>query len=300
MSQRVATIDLGSNSCVFLVVEDCDGQLQRVTSDVAFTRLGQGLDGTGRLAADAVQRSVAAIAGFVDQAKSMGVERLSCVGTAALREASNRDALMEAVRALGCPIRAVTGAEEATLSYRAACGADAPPRAVMVDVGGASTEFAWGDQGVMGDAVSVPIGSVRLRERFDWTDRCGMHDLYGVQQTIRDAFDVLPNLEGQPLVAVAGTATTAAQCALDLKAYDPDRLDGVILSLDVLNDLLTTVVGLSAAERQQRYGVPAGRADVLPLGLAILIETMRRHSVPHLTVRDRGVAWGEAVRLLVV
>ena len=292
---RVATIDLGSNSCVFLAVERRDGVVRRIDSHRIITRLGAGIDARGTLAAEAIERTLSALRIVVDRADGLGVDGLAAVGTAALREASNRHAVIDAAAGFGLPLRAISGEEEAALSY-ASAGAQGP--ALVVDVGGASTEFAWGQGASLDGRVSVPIGSVRLHERIGLGAPVRPGGLEALAAEIDGALAGLPELAGRELLAVAGTAVSAAQAHMGLMAYDHERIDGHRLPASALNALIGAMAALSVEERIARYGLDPGRADVLPAGLMILARATRRLGLEALTVRDRGVAWGLALRLL--
>jgi exopolyphosphatase/guanosine-5'-triphosphate,3'-diphosphate pyrophosphatase len=300
MAERVATIDLGSNSCVLLVLERRGGRLQRLDSRLEITRLSEGLDASKALAPVAIHRALVALDSFAAHARSLGVEQISALGTAALREASNAQTLIDAAAKRGVNLRAISGDEEAELSYASALEGVAPAAAaaMMIDVGGASTEFAWGAKGQLKGRMSLPIGSVRLHERLGLGVPASADDLEGLRSAIDEALSVLPPIEAMPVYAVAGTATSAAQLHLELMQYDPEQLDFVELSTARLSSMIADLAARPLAERQKRFGLPAGRADVLPAGLCILERAMMRWRVPRLIVRDRGVAWGEAMRLL--
>ena len=297
MPKRVATIDLGSNSCVLLVLEARSGRVERVTSELALTRLGQGLDASGDLSDEAIQRSLDALERFAVRAKDLGATEIHAVGTAALREARNQDVVIQAAHRFGVELRPITGAEEAALSFAAAqYGAAAD--CVVIDVGGASTELAWGGSSGLRGRVSLKVGSVRLHERLALEAPMTAPMRERLEAACRGALKDTPKSLAGPLVAVAGTATTAAQIHLGLRAYDPDRLDQQVLTREDLMAMLEALAARSVAERMASFGLPEGRADVLPAGLSLLLAALERLGLERLTVRDRGVAWGEGLRHL--
>jgi len=297
MPKRVATIDLGSNSCVLLVLEARAGRVERVTSELAITRLGQGLDASGDLSDEAIKRSLVALERFAVRAKGLGVSEIHAVGTAALREARNQDVMIQGAHRFGIALRPITGAEEASLSFSAAQnGASAD--CVVIDVGGASTEFAWGGASGLQGRVSLKVGSVRLHERFSLEAPMTHRTQERLMDACRMALSEVPTSLAGPMVAVAGTATTAAQIHLGLPAYDPDRLDQQVLTREDLMAMLEALAVRSVAERMVTFGLPEGRADVLPAGLSLLLAALERLGLKQLTVRDRGVAWGEGLRHL--
>lgn len=295
---RVAAIDLGSNSCVFLVLE---GPSQRVVAtDLAFCRLGEGLDQSGRLAPHAIERSLAALKDFNQRAEELGCARVECVGTAALREGLNRHELIDRAAAFGLAVRAISGEEEAQLSARAAL--DHLPKgqqALVVDVGGASTEFILAQSG--GDIVwrrSLPIGSVRLVERTGLMAPAQDLTWCAVVSAIDEALEALPACPSVPVVAVAGTATTLVMCLAGMSSYESSKVDQVEVPTLAIDALLDDLKPLGVEQRIQAYHLPPARADVFPVGLTLLSQILKRQRIGHLTVRDRGVSWGLAQALL--
>ena len=297
MPQRVATIDLGSNSCVLLVLERTEDRIVRVTSELALTRLGQGLDASGALSQEAMDRSLEALREFAAKAQELGASSIYAVGTAALREATNQEDMIKAAHDFGINLRPITGLEEARLSFSAAQYGSSGP-CLMIDVGGASTELAWGDDQGFEGRVSLKCGSVRLTERLKLDapmddDQCA--ELFAA---CRRAFEEAPKPMDAPLVAVAGTATTAAQTYLGLSSYDPDLLDQLTLGGDALKAMFNEISRCSLHERTSEWYLPLGRADIFPAGLALLITALDVFGQEQLIVRDRGVAWGEGLRHL--
>ena len=295
MPQRVATIDLGSNSCVLLVLERTEDRIVRVTSELALSRLGQGLDASGALSQQAMDRSLEALRTFAAKAQELGASSIYAVGTAALREATNREVMIQAARDFGVDLRPITGLEEASLSFSAAQYGSSGP-CLMIDVGGASTELAWGgDQGFEG-RVSLKLGSVRLTERLRLDAPMNDDQCAALFAACREAFEEAPEGIDAPLVAVAGTATTAAQIYLGLSAYDPDLLDQLTLEGEALRAMFDELSRCSLDERVEEWYLPPGRADIFPAGLALLITALDVYRQEQLIVRDRGVAWGEGLR----
>jgi exopolyphosphatase/guanosine-5'-triphosphate,3'-diphosphate pyrophosphatase len=290
---RVAAIDLGSNSCVLLVADrGDDGSLQRVHSAIRFTRLGEGVDGTGRLARRAIDRTLAALEELVAIAADWGVESVRCVGTSALREASNRSVVIAGAAEFGLAVTPITGGEEARLSFLAACDCSGAATVLMVDVGGNSTELVRGVGGVADWRTSLPIGSVRLKERHGLVAPRNTTAWRALIADIEGFIASQPSGTQSAVLAVAGTATTAAQMHLGLRAYDPLAIDGAVLTATDLSRLLDRLAPLTVDQRVEAFHLPAARADVLPVGIAILIHVLEAFGHDRLTVRDRGVAWG--------
>ena len=194
-------------------------------------RLGQGVDRTGRLAPEAIERTRVALAGYADEIKALGVDRVRMVATSATRDAANgADFATMVEQTLGQPPEVVTGDEEARLSFTGAVrGLPAGTRTpyLVVDIGGGSTEFVLGD-GAVRAALSVDIGCVRMTERHLSGDPPTPPQIAAATADITAAVDralaVVPGREAGTLVGLAGSVTTVAALALGLDAYRPERI----------------------------------------------------------------------------
>ena len=287
---RVAAIDCGTNS-IRLLVADVSGRapdvaLRDVHREMRVVRLGQGVDATGVLAPEAVERTRAALADYVAVLRDRGAERVRMVATSAARDAANRDDFFGMVRAtLGAEAEVISGDEEARLSFAGAVGeldADDGPF-VVTDVGGGSTEVVVGELTSAGPVVraarSVDVGCVRL------TERCLPDDPPTAEQVAKaravaagilaGAFDAVPLAGVRTWVGVAGTVTTLAALARDLPAYDADAIH---LSRTALPDLHRVTGELLAMPREQRAALGPmhpGRVDVIGGG-AIVVDELAR------------------------
>ncbi len=229
---RVAAIDCGTNSIRLLVADINVGAGNSTLVDVdrrmEIVRLGQGVDRTGRLAPEALDRTFAALRRYADRISELGAERVRMVATSATRDAANRAEFVAGVQhILGVPPEVVSGDEEAQLSYVGATrelGADMTPPFLVVDIGGGSTELVLGN-GNLRSAISVDIGCVRLTERHFHDDPPTADQVVAARADIEAALDrveqTVPLHEARTLVGLAGSVTTVGGIALDLPAYDP-------------------------------------------------------------------------------
>lgn len=300
MGRVLATVDVGSNSVTGLVAEIGPEGVTPLWQDAVVTRLGAGLDATGRLSDAALDRTLAALEAMAAKARGLGAEGLTGVATAAAREAENGEVLVARARALGVRLRIVTGDEEAQLSWTAAWREFGTPggHLTMVDVGGRSTEIVQGRAEAFDLRVSLPLGSVRLTETLVEHDPPTAAEREAISSSADAALaEIPPAPEGTRLVAVAGTATTLAAVHLALPAYDADRVHGTELSAEVLDGLTGRLFALGLEARRRLPGMEPQRADVLPAGAVILSRTRARLGVPGLTVSDRGVRFGLLFRL---
>ena len=297
--ERYAAIDVGSNTVLLLVAERRQGRFLPVVERADITRLGRGVDRTGRLDPNAVRETVEALARYAAEARGLGARAIACVATSATRDARNGADFFRAAQAsAGLVPEVVSGQEEARLVWVSAWrdfGRAAEPLAV-IDLGGGSTEFTWGDGPEPRGRVSLQIGAVRLTERVVETDPVGESGLMRLRSAAREALAPLAGLAASPrparLVAVAGTVTTLAAVRQALPRYDAEKVHGSSLSLADLEDLFERLGALTIAGRARLPGMEPGRADVILAGCAILCEGLPLLGFDRLTVSDRGVRWG--------
>jgi exopolyphosphatase / guanosine-5'-triphosphate,3'-diphosphate pyrophosphatase len=304
-ARRMAAIDLGTNSIRLLVARLTQGQglLQDLARDMVITRIGQGVDRTGRIAADALSRTLRVLEGYCRRARALRAERIHLAATSAVRDASNRDELADAVLLLtGGPMEVLTGEEEAALSFLGATrGLDYPAPYLVLDTGGGSTEFVVGGPEPKA-SISTNIGSVRLTERLIHHDPPSFDELEALERTIEDELnrveDRIAVHDAQTLIAVAGTATTVQAIALGLPEYDPERLHRSILFRDEAERVFRLLADMTTEERRALPVMAPGREDVIPAGAAILMSVMRRWGFQEALVSETDILDGIAYRML--
>jgi exopolyphosphatase / guanosine-5'-triphosphate,3'-diphosphate pyrophosphatase len=277
MSEVRAAVDVGSNSVRLLVV-DADGR--ELDRRVAITRLAAGVDATGRLADEAVERTLAVLDDYRDTWRAHGAGRVRIAATSAVRDAIDRDRFVAAVRArTGVELEVLSGAEEAALALAGATAAiEAPAPVAVVDVGGGSTEIVVETSGGP-QSVSMQLGAVRLIERYLADDPPTATQVEAARAEIDARLNEgLADLAARPaplgqaasLVAVAATATTLAALALGLEVYDRDRIHGARLDRDTLAALTDKLLATDAAGRLRFGPIQPGREGVLHAGAMIL------------------------------
>jgi exopolyphosphatase/guanosine-5'-triphosphate,3'-diphosphate pyrophosphatase len=279
-----AAIDCGTNSTRLLVAGAAGQTLTRL---MRITRLGQGVDRTGRLADEAVSRTVDVLREYRQVMDDHGVGgRVRMTATSAARDAANRDDFFDqAAGAVGVRPELLTGDEEGRLSYLGATGelsADGGPF-LVVDIGGGSTEFAVGaspSPSPPDHVLSVDIGCVRLTEKFVHHDPPAPEELSQVISVARDylddvARDIPEAAEARTLVGLAGTVTTVAAVELGLAEYDRDKVHHFVLTRDAVEDVFRTLATENRAQRMHNPGLEEARADVIVAGTAILVAVMR-------------------------
>jgi exopolyphosphatase/guanosine-5'-triphosphate,3'-diphosphate pyrophosphatase len=312
---RTAVIDIGTNTLLLLLVDQtsappsggaarsgearpCDEQLRRVVDLCRFGRLGKGLDASGKLDPAAIARSLDICTEYRRVIDEHGVGATYAIATQAVREASNaRDFVEPAERILGTTIEVIAGkreAELAALSVSRTFPELADAHYLVVDVGGGSTEVIDVDRGMVVSAVSVPIGAVRLTERHLHSDPPTDAELAALSADIKRSLAPLTLPSEVFVVGTAGTATTLAAVELAMTTYDPDRVTGLHVSRERVEDRLVTLARATVAERKTMAGIEPQRADVIVAGIAIYARVLERVDARELITCDRGIRWGLA------
>ncbi|GLX98829.1 Ppx/GppA phosphatase family protein [Herbidospora sp. NBRC 101105] len=291
---RVAAIDCGTNS-VRLLIADVEGDtLTDVTRRMEIVRLGQGVDKTGMLAPEALERTFAAMRGYAAEILDEGAVKTRVVATSATRDAGNRDVFVDGVRAIfGVEPEVVTGAAEAALSFNGAVRgiSDPPGPYLVVDIGGGSTEFVVGSSEVKG-AVSMDIGCVRLTERHDGDFAAMRAD---VDAALAVVADTVPVRDARTLVGLAGSVTTVAGIALDLPFYDSEKIHHSRISAADVHEVTDRLLRMTREERAAIPVMHPGRVDVICAGALILDGIVRDFGFTEVVVSEHdildGIAW---------
>ncbi|MFI6806560.1 exopolyphosphatase [Streptomyces luteogriseus] len=311
---RVAAVDCGTNS-IRLLVADADpatGELVDLDRRMTIVRLGQGVDRTGRLAPEALQRTFAACREYAGIIKEHGAERLRFVATSASRDAENRDEFVRGVLdILGVEPEVISGDQEAAFSFTGAtkelAGGDHLPKPyLVVDIGGGSTEFVVGDDRV-GAARSVDIGCVRMTERHlvregVVSDPPTEEQIAAMRADIEAALDLaeqtVPLREARTLVGLAGSVTTVSAIAQELPEYDSEAIHHSRVSHDRVREITEWLLHSTHAERAAVPSMHPGRVDVIGAGALVLLSIMERIGAQEVVVSEHdildGIAWSVA------
>ena len=292
-------IDCGTNSTRLLVARVSDGQVLTEHREMRITRLGEGVDAAGRLSGAAVDRTVAVLAEYGETLRELGVGRTRITATSAARDAANRDHFFDrAEAAVGARPELLSGTDEAQLSFLGATadlsGVDGP--FLVVDIGGGSTEFAFGTD-VFEAGTSVDMGSVRFTESYLHGDPPAPEELSACIQIARAHLDdVIAALPGagaaKTFVGLAGTVSTVAAVELGLATYDRDRIHHFGLGVDAVEDVFRTLATEPLADRVQNPGLEAGRADIIVGGCCILVAIFRHLGFEECLVSEADILDG--------
>jgi exopolyphosphatase/guanosine-5'-triphosphate,3'-diphosphate pyrophosphatase len=308
----IAALDLGTNSTRVLIARPSDAPsgLETLLRRNTITRLGQGVDASGELAPEAIERTLAALRDYRRELDRHGVERMRMAATSAARDATNRDALFDGVEEIvGIRPELISGEEEGRLSFLGATRELDPALGpfLVVDIGGGSTEFIAGRSGdevyEVDGVVSVDVGCVRLTEKFLLHDPPQPEELSAsislVDTYLEDVRrDVSGVSEARTLVGVAGTITTVAAIEIGLAAYDRDRIHHFHLTRDAAEDVFRTLATESRADRLHNPGLEEARADVIVGGCCVLVSILRRFGFDELIVSESDILDGLALSLV--
>ncbi len=296
--RRLATIDVGTNTTLLLVAEEREGRIVVLEDRAEITRLGRGIGSDGRLGQEGINRTLGALSGYAVLARVHEAPILA-IGTEALRHAPNAaDFLNRAAALLDTPIEVIAGDREAELTFLAAQRSfpeQAKQGMVVVDIGGGSTEIIVARKGRVDFNRSLPLGSVRLTERHVHHDPSLLAEVEAVAAEVNSLMAEVPfpaETEHACLVGTAGTVTTLAAMAQNLKSYDAQLVHGYRMTLPALQQQLDRLVRSTQAERQGMAGLDPRRADVITAGAVILSQIGQRVGGGEILVSDRGIRWG--------
>jgi exopolyphosphatase/guanosine-5'-triphosphate,3'-diphosphate pyrophosphatase len=294
---RVAAVDCGTNSIRLLITEPTgpgDPTPKDVLRRNEIVRLGQGVDRSGVLSTEALERTRVALEAYAADIRAHEVVAVRMVATSATRDARNRAVFVQLVQAtLGVVPEVVTGAQEAALSFAGATAGLTTAARLVCDIGGGSTELVRGDAEVLA-ALSVDIGCVRLHERHG-------EDLSAIEAdaatAVQRLVDTVPVEGATELIMLAGTATTVAALALGLTTYEPERIHRAPVTLDQVDDVVGLLVGSS---REQIADLPVmhpGRVDVITAGALILRTVVRAIGLGGYTASESDILDGIAASI---
>ena len=314
---RVAALDLGSNTflCLIAEVSESPFSIQQIFHDeVQVVRLGEGLSGQPMgnkyFSSEALKRADQCLGQFAELIKKHKPDRTLAMATAAAREVQNKDDLLDLGHKYNIPIEIIPGEKEALITYQGAVSGLISPAQlakdfVILDIGGGSTELILGRGAQVLQAHSFSFGCVNLTERFLKKQPAASQALTDLRQWIDKTVAEKSTLfgfgssfafENLQLIAVAGTPTELARVSLG-GVFDASKIDGFKLTQQDLKDWQFKFSQCSVSEIQSKYGVSAGRADLILSGVVILQSVMSALRKSELQVSTRGVRFGVALEL---
>jgi exopolyphosphatase / guanosine-5'-triphosphate,3'-diphosphate pyrophosphatase len=303
---RRAVVDIGTNSTRLFLADVDDGRVGDVLERrTVITRLGAGVDAGGRLADDAMERVYTVLDEYRALIDGHGGAPAVAVMTSAVRDAANgADFASEVGERWGFGARVLTGDEEARLTFLGATSERDPDDktpTVVIDIGGGSTEFVIGTGHDVAFHVSNQAGVVRQTERHLHSDPPAAGERSALASDVRDVFAAGVPQERRRSVAwaigVAGTATSMASIAQGLEPYDPDKVEGYVVSDEECRRILERLAGLTLDERRQVRGLHPDRAPTIVAGVIILLETLALFGLSSFEVSEHDILRGAALGL---
>jgi exopolyphosphatase/guanosine-5'-triphosphate,3'-diphosphate pyrophosphatase len=296
---RLAALDVGTNSTRLLVADVEGGVIvAEHAREMVITRLGKGVDRSGRFDPAALARTLDVLAGYAETCRRLGVERRRLVATSATRDAADRQVFRDAVGdLLGVEAEVLSGQAEAAAAYRGAThGLDGEQVTLVVDIGGGSTEFILGDGSAAKAMVSLDIGCVRLFERHLHSDPPAAAEVAALRADVAGHLakvaDVLDPAAADRVVGVAGTVTTVTAIALGLEAYDPRRIHRQTLDAADIGAVAGKLAAMTVAERAAMPVMAKGREDVIAAGALLLDELVRRFGLRQVIASESDILDG--------
>jgi exopolyphosphatase/guanosine-5'-triphosphate,3'-diphosphate pyrophosphatase len=301
---RLAALDVGTNSTRLLVADVEDGAIVATHArEMIITRLGKGVDRTGRFDPAALARTLDVLAGYAETCRRLGVERRRLVATSATRDATNRQVFLDGVRELlGVDAKVLTGRAEAATTYRGAtAGLPGDPPTLVVDIGGGSTELIVGDGITARAMLSLDIGCVRLFERHLHHDPPTAAEAAALRADVAghlaQVAEVLDPAAATRVVGVAGTVTTVTAIAIGLDAYDPRRIHHQAVHAAEIAAVAGKLAAMTVAERAAMPVMAKGREDVIAAGALLLDELVQRLHLPAVIASETDILDGVLLEL---
>lgn len=293
---RIASIDIGTNTILLLIAEVKSGGLTPLLEKETIVRLGEGVHRNGILSKGAMERGIQTLTQYKERCQEMGVQKIFAVGTSALREAGNSKDFLEMIkRGLDLSIEIISGEEEAQLSFLAVTRdlKELKKSILVIDVGGGSTEFILGRGGRITQWVSLPLGSVRFTEQFLLSDPVHEKEWKTMERQIQKLLVRIPHPKDPFLmIAVGGTATTLASVEQGLAEFILEKIHHFLLKKEALGRQLFLFRSKTIDERRKISGLPPARADVILAGGTILYLAMEKLECPSVLISCHGVRYG--------
>jgi exopolyphosphatase/guanosine-5'-triphosphate,3'-diphosphate pyrophosphatase len=301
---RYAVLDLGSNSIKCVMAETTARGVRVLHEESIGTRLAEHLIDTCELRPEAMARTLAALKTIRAQADKLGIEKFRAVATSAVRDSRNRREFLRAAKAvLGFPVRLLSGNEEAETIF-AGVTADSHWRGkdiFILDIGGGSAEWVQGHLGKMEKRISLPLGAVRLRERFLHEYPVAPDTAALLVETIRGQIAhplAHYQLGARRLVGTGGTITCLVAIQKKLHHFDPSKIDHGSLTIEQVRALLKSFTGRTLDQLRCVPGLPPKRADLIIPGTAVVLATMELLGAKRLHVSVRGLRYGVLTALV--
>jgi exopolyphosphatase/guanosine-5'-triphosphate,3'-diphosphate pyrophosphatase len=290
---RLAAIDIGTNTILMVIGEkNHDGTLSFIRNEHSIARLGENVSKTKVIKYEAVERAKKVLLNYKRICDDCNVIRISAAGTSALRDAVNRyDVIEELSTIIGTEIKVIPGEEEARLSFIGTIENDRP--SIVLDIGGGSTEFIYGENQNVIYRHSLNIGAVRITEKFFKTQPTTENSIHEAESFIIESLNNIDSttFKGE-LIGVAGTPTTLAAMTQELTKFEKEKVHNFILEFNTINKIFNKIKTLTVEEIKSLKGIHPERADIITAGTLIIISVMKYFRIDKCTVSTRGLRYG--------
>ena len=298
MDHRYAVIDIGTNSVRLMLADIEGGKIKTVLKTLNTVRIGEGMGKSNSISEAAMKRTILALAAYKKQALEEGAKKLYVFATSAVREAENKQEFIKAVQErCGIAIDVISGEEEAQIGFLGAAGRG--EKCGIIDIGGGSTEVICGQNEDLSYMKSFRVGTVRALSLFPENEspKALSKARAWVSGEIAELSEK-PFFVGVPFVGIGGTATALAAIALGLKTYDPDKVQGYILTQEKLSVIFHMLSSMTVEQRKSVTGLDSMRADVIVYGCMIMMAFMSAIGLTQIEVSDRDNQEGYLIRQL--
>lgn len=288
---KLGAIDIGTNSMRLLVADVQDKKLVSREKYINTTRIGQGVDENGYITDEAMERNITALYEFSQMCKEKGCEKVRCMGTSALRDAVNRDVFIEKAREKsGIKVEVIAGEKEAELGFRGVLmGASAEGNLLILDIGGGSTEFIFGNNDGIIKSVSIDIGALRLTEKFRGFEKDA--ELYSeminfIKEKTNDIIEYLRECEISTVCGIGGTITSMSAINQKLEVYSMEKVHQSVITAEDADDISEMLRHSTEEDRKSMKGLQPKRADIITAGAVILDTIIKSLDIDRVVVSE--------------
>lgn len=297
---KIGAIDIGTNSMRLLTTDLIDNKLTNRKKYVNTTRIGQGVDENGFITEEAMERNINALKEYHDKCLDYGCEKIYCMGTSALRDSKNRSEFIKRAKdEAGIDVNVVDGEIEAKLGFSGVTnGIDKEGDILVIDIGGGSTEFIFGNKEGIERNVSINIGALRLTEKYlseGYSDSAFSDMRKFINEQIKDIVSYLNEKEIECVCGIGGTITSLSAVNQNLEVYSMEKVHGSVITREEVQKMMDKFVSCSDEERKHINGLQPKRADIIAAGTEILICIMDNLSKKDVVVSEydnlEGIAY---------
>ncbi|TQQ83997.1 Ppx/GppA family phosphatase [Peptacetobacter hominis] len=288
---KLGAIDIGTNSMRLLVADVQDKKLVSREKYINTTRIGQGVDENGYITDEAMERNITALYEFSQMCKEKGCEKVRCMGTSALRDAVNRDVFIEKAREKsGIKVEVIAGEKEAELGFRGVLmGASAEGNLLILDIGGGSTEFIFGNNNGIIKSVSIDIGALRLTEKFRGFEKDA--ELYSeminfIKEKTNDIIEYLRECEISTVCGIGGTITSMSAINQKLEVYSMEKVHQSVITAEDADSISEMLRHSTEEDRKSMKGLQPKRADIITAGAVILDTIIKSLDIDRVVVSE--------------